>query len=154
MFLNISSWINISSFWTNIMLDCYRSCFDVLEINWMTIALAYFLEWTIFAFHWNCCTSTLAGWCCILSSQWNKHYIKYIIGQWYRQMTIIIYHHSYGAILHLSLPMMRSNIAHLYSCHKQVFVIDNHRSSLHLLQHFWMLLLINLRSSSWSSSFC
>jgi len=36
-----------------------------------------------------------------------------------------------------------------------VIVIDNHRSGLHLLQHSWMLLLlINLRSSFWSLSFC
>ena len=36
-----------------------------------------------------------------------------------------------------------------------VIVIDNHSSGLHLLQRSWMLLLlINLRSSSWSSSFC
>jgi len=32
---------------------------------------------------------------------------------------IIIYHHSYGTRLHLCLPTMRSNVAHLYWCHKQ-----------------------------------
>jgi len=32
---------------------------------------------------------------------------------------IIIYHNSYGTRLHLCLPTMRSNIAHLYWCHKQ-----------------------------------
>jgi len=71
MFLNISSRVNISSFWTNIMLDCYRSCFDVLWNNWMTNALAYFLEWTIFASHTEVTARgwTLAGWCRVLSSQ-------------------------------------------------------------------------------------
>ena len=53
------------------LLDCYRSCFDVLWINWMTIALAYFLKWTIFASHTETTAHdwTLAGWCCVLSSQ-------------------------------------------------------------------------------------
>jgi len=61
-------------YWIKLLLDCYRSCFDVLWNNWMTIALEYFLESTIFASHhlyaevtardW-----TLAGWCCVLSSQ-------------------------------------------------------------------------------------
>jgi len=83
--MNITIWTNnvpkylmsryihtyMSSFWTNIMLDCYRSCFDVLWNNWMTNALAYFLEWTIFASHTEVTARgwTLAGWCRVLSSQ-------------------------------------------------------------------------------------
>ena len=69
MFLNISSRVNISSFWTNIMLD--QVIIGLFWINWMTIALGYFLEWTIFASHTEITTRdwTLAGWCCVLSSQ-------------------------------------------------------------------------------------
>jgi len=36
---------------TKLLLDCYHSHFYVLWNNWMTIALTYYLEWTMFASH-------------------------------------------------------------------------------------------------------
>ena len=57
-----------------LLLDCYRSRFDVLWNNWMTVALIYYLKWTVFASHHSYTEVTahdwtLAGWCCVLSSQ-------------------------------------------------------------------------------------
>jgi len=103
MFLNLSSQVNISSFWTTIVRSYHRSYFTWLD--------------------------TL-------------------------HLMIIIYHHSYGTVLHLSLPAMCRYCWSLMMS-RTVIVTNNHRSCLHLLQHSWMLLLlINLCSSSWSSSFC
>jgi len=133
------------------LLDCYRSCFDVLWINWMTIALAYFLKWTIFASHTETTAHdwTLAGWCCVLSSQCTS--IHLMIHQCHldlfvkcsRKMpsSIILQRYGTNVILNTSwdsdivrwwssyiimimkqttsLPTICPNIAHLYWCHKQ-----------------------------------
>ena len=136
------------------LLDCYHSCFDVLWINWMTIALTYYLEWTIFASHYlyaevTARDWTLAGWCCVLSSQCTS--IHLMIHQCHldlfvkcsRKMhsNIILQRYETSVKLNMalnnntvrwwssyiimimkqttSLPTICSSIAHLHWCHKQ-----------------------------------
>ena len=90
-------------------------------INWMTVSLAYFLEWTIFASHTEvtACDWTLAGWCCVLCSQCtrihpmihqchldlfvkcSRKYTQVSFFNDMEQAMIIIYHHNYGTRLHL-----------------------------------------------------
>ena len=140
--------------WIKLLLHWYRPYFDVLWSNWMTIVLAYFLEWTIFASHHSytevtACDWTLAGWCCVLSSQCTS--IHLMIHQCYldlfvkcsRKMrsNIILQRHGTNVILNTSwdsdivrwwssyiimimkqtasLPTICPNIGHLYWCHKQ-----------------------------------
>jgi len=71
--------------------------------------------------------SGITGWLLLSHTTWSEqcshfviHILKllHVIGHMLHLM-IIIYHHSYGTTLHLSLPTICSGIAHLYWCHKQ-----------------------------------
>ena len=71
--------------------------------------------------------SGITGWLLLSHTTWSEqcshfviHILKllHVIGHMLHLM-IIIYHHSYGTTLHLSLPTICSGIAHLYWWHKQ-----------------------------------
>jgi len=50
-----------------LQLDCYRSCFNVFSNNWTTIALAYYLKWTMFTSHHSYTEVTSCDWTYVTS---------------------------------------------------------------------------------------